>query len=185
MYRPSNVDNLYHLQPGKHLYQFYKNTDDFVRVITSFFQAGLEKGNACLWLVSEKIGVEKAKTFLEIMIPKCAGYLASGQLQILSGEAWYLDGGRFSENRIVRNLEQFLEFVKKGNFSGIRICGDGASIPRNQWEFLFRYEKKIDPVLREKRVICVCAYPILGCSVTDTKTILDLHKDGVFIGHIT
>jgi hypothetical protein len=45
MFQESDFDSFHNIQPGKHFYQFYKQADDYQRVIIPFLKAGLKPEN--------------------------------------------------------------------------------------------------------------------------------------------
>jgi len=44
------------------------------------------------------------------------------------------------------------------------------------------YEKAMAEWIKDNPVIGLCAYPILECSLNETKAVLDCHDD-VLVGH--
>ncbi len=179
----TDFDSLNNLSPGQHRYQFYKSEDDYVESMSRFFRAGLEKGDACLWLASEKMGLERISGLLETLIPNFLFYLSAGQFQIRSAEEWYLRDGYFSEEQALANAANYMEYVQKIGFNRLRGAGDASAIPRAEWPKLKSYEKKVDEIIKSSPIMAVCAYPILECTLQDTKMVLDCH-DGVLSGKL-
>ena len=52
---------MHRIKVGGHYYQFYKTAEDYLHISLSYLYAGLKKGNACLWLVNDQLGIEKAE----------------------------------------------------------------------------------------------------------------------------
>ncbi|HTL47372.1 MAG TPA: MEDS domain-containing protein [Verrucomicrobiae bacterium] len=178
-----DFDGLHGVSAGKHLYQFYKNTEDYLRILTAYFAAGLEKGDACLWLASEKTGLEKVREAAEQMIPNAARHLAAGRLEIRSAESWYLTKGRFDEARAADNARVYIAEKREAGFKTFRGAGDMAAIPHQDWNSVWPYEKKIDAFVKGNLITGLCAYPILECAISDTRKVLELH-DGVLVGKL-
>jgi hypothetical protein len=65
----------------------------------------------------------------------------------------------------------------------LRVIGDAAAIPPADWPELCAYEKKIEGIIKSSNAICLCAYPILRCSVSHTHAVLESHPDGALVGH--
>lgn len=177
-----DFDSLHNIIPGKHFYQFYKNPDDFFHVMVPFFQAGLEKGDACLWLVSEKIGFRRAYEAAQSGISRFQEAVSSGQFEIISGESWYLNDGVFDESQAVLNAQNYLEKIKKAGFKCLRGAGDAACIPKPEWPKADVYERKMDAWIRSQPIIALCAYPLLQCTPSQAKNVLEAHQD-VLMGH--
>lgn len=178
-----DFDSLHGIAAGKHFYQFYKNQNDYLRVMIAYFRAGLEKGEACLWLVPQKIGVQQACVIADSEIPRFLYYLSASQFQIRSAEDWYLTDGSFDEKRAMANAQQMLSDIQRKGFHLLRAAGDLSAIPREDWEKVHDYEAKIDPWIRTAPVIALCAYPILELNLLDTKSVVENH-DGVLVGRI-
>jgi hypothetical protein len=181
MAQVNDFDALYNVSPGKHLYQFYKGLDDYMSVVTAFFRAGLEKGEACLWLVPAATGIEKAKGMAELLIPGAERYLETGQLEIRSGEDWYLTGGRFDADRAVNHAAAALEEMRAAGYKILRGVGDAAAIPHQDWPAVHVYEQKMADFIPSAPLIALCTYPILQCSIADTRAVVEEH-DSVLVG---
>lgn len=177
-----DFDSLYNVQCGKHFYQFYKQPEDYFKVMVPFLGAGLEKGQACLWLVSRRIGLERVYDVARQHLPNFSEALPSGQLEILCGEDWYLTDGLFDEEKAFLNASKYLERIHKRGFTQFRASGDGASVPQSEWPKVRTYEAKVNVFIRESGGIALCAYPILQCTLSDTKAVLDTH-DEALVGH--
>lgn len=179
-----DFDLVHDILPGKHFYQFYKGSNDFLSVMVPYFQAGLEKGEACLWLVSKRNGSDLIRATAGALIQRFKDCLSSGQFQILSAEDWYLTDGSFDELKAIRNAEQYLEKIQKLGFETIRAAGDiGGATSRSEWVQIEDYEKKMSPWIKSQSVIALCAYPILECMPSQIKGILGCHED-VLVGQI-
>jgi hypothetical protein len=176
-----DFDIIHHIQPGKHFYQFYKNQDYLLRVLIPYFEAGLQKGEACLWLVSKKTGVSETTAFAETRIPRFLYYLASGQIQILPAEDWYLTDGLFDEEKAMSRANETVAHVLKMGYHRLRGAGDMGSIPRRDWGRVHIYEGNISGLIRSASLIALCAYPISQCTLPDTKSILENHNS-VLVG---
>lgn len=174
-----DFDSLHAISPGKHFYQFYKHTDDFLSVMIPYFEAGLQKRDACLWLVSKRHRLDFARIVNQIIdrhrpLPE--------QFQILCAEDWYLDGtGSFSEEKSLENAGNYIRSIFEKGFKCLRGAGDAGAIPRKDWPAVAIYEEKAQTIVKSNPVIALCAYPILECTPSQTKQVLELHDD-VLVG---
>jgi hypothetical protein len=176
-----DFDSIHHIKVGGHYYQFYKTQEDYLQISLSFLYAGLKKGDACLWLVSDAMGTERAeKEFLDVY-PDATGYLLSHQLQIKSAHAWYLKRGSFDEEQAIWNAKDFMDSAFKRDFSCVRGLGDMGAIPDDDWMKVWEYETKLHTILQGLPLIAVCAYPILRCSIADTRRVIQLHHEPLAI----
>lgn len=179
----ADFDALHGVETGKHLYQFYKSQEDYLRILTSYFAAGLEKGDACVWLVSEKTGMQRVLEYVRERIPDFDAHHQAGRMQILSAENWYLDKGSFNEEKSLYNAVQMGNRVRGLGCSRLRGAGDAAAIPHEQWAAVHQYEEKIHTALKSVPCVLLCAYPILDCSISDTRAVLKNH-DSVLVGRL-
>ena len=177
-----DFDSLHNIAPGKHFYQFYKSSDDFFQVMMSFFQAGLEKGDACLWLVSDKVGFHHAYQTAQSMISGFKEAVSSGKFEIFSGELWYLSSGMFDESQAIFNAQNYLDKIKNAGFKCLRAAGDVGCVPKSDWGKVDLYERKVDGWIKSQPVIALCAYPLLQCTPSQAKNVLESHED-VLVGH--
>ena len=147
-------------------------------MVVPFLRLGLENKEACLWVISDTIGVLEAVRALQ---RECdlAPFIDSGQLLILPAEKWYLNRGRFSEKRALEKWEKFIGERHQRGFRSFRGVGDTGWLEMTDWFKFQSYEEKTHEWLQDFTMTVICAYPIQRCSLTQTKDIL-AHHDGVF-----
>jgi hypothetical protein len=63
---------------GSHVCQFYNQKEDLLELLVPYFKQGLERNEACVWLVGD-LTVEEARNSLSVAVPNLDHYLASGQ----------------------------------------------------------------------------------------------------------
>ena len=149
-----------------------------------YFQAGLRKKEACLWLVSQRNGLDFCRVTVQNLIPGFSRYESSGQFKMLSAEDWYLSHEAFDQGKAFRNAQDHADEFRKLGFQHIRVAGDiGGAIPRKDWPEVEDYERRISVWIKPEPVVALCAYPILECTPSQTKGILDSHED-VLIGRL-
>jgi hypothetical protein len=66
---------------GSHICQFYPEKEDLLQLLVPYFKQGLEKNDACVWLVGD-LTVEEARSALSAAVPDIDYYLAKGQITI-------------------------------------------------------------------------------------------------------
>ena len=60
-----------------------------------YFEAGLRSNELCVWAISDPITARDARDALRSGIPDLDSHLASGQIELLKGSEWYLEGNQF------------------------------------------------------------------------------------------
>ncbi len=78
---------------GSHFCQFYSTAEELAGGLVAFFQAGLENNEQCLWIASEPLGVEAARTALGSAVPDLAQRMSDGQIDIVDADQWCARGG--------------------------------------------------------------------------------------------
>ena len=178
-----DFDAFNQIEHGAHLYQFYKTIDDYVASLGIFFRTGLNKGEACIWLVDEAMGLRSVQQFAEKIIPNLLLYLCTGQMTILSANEWYLTGGNFDEEKAVANAQNFIQKTLEKGYSGIRGAGDAAAIPKMQRHKLEPYEARMNQFIKELPLIGVCAYPIDDCTLSEVRMVIEHHDHRMLSCH--
>src|ERR1700736_5751883 len=77
---------------GTHFFMFYETKEDLLDTLVSYFKAGLETGELCLWLVSEPLREEEATNVLREAVPEFERYLADLSVEIVDGQGFYCSG---------------------------------------------------------------------------------------------
>jgi len=181
--KEADFDTLHNIIPGKHFYQFYRNAEDYLRVILPYFKAGILKGEACLWVVSQRIGVERVSQAAAQAGLAFQEALRTRQLSVLPSETWYLRQGLFDEEQAIANAKKFYQDILVRGFKTLRGGGDAPVLGHSEWQKLHDYEAKICGFIQARSIIALCAYPIFDCHIGDTKAILANH-DEALIGHL-
>ena len=167
---------------GRHYYQFYKGRNDLFRCAIPFLSLGLEKGEACLWVVSRSVGIPEAIHALQRAC-ELAPFLDRGQLAVFPAEKWYLDRGRFSERKVFQKIQKFLEDKRRLGFKAFRGVADLDWLGTEDWSQFQSFEEKAHPLIQDLRITAICCYPIQHCTVTQTSDIL-LRHDSVFLSKL-
>ena len=166
------------LTARRHYYQFYKGQEDLFRTVIPFLWLGLQNGEACLWIVSESVGIEEAIIHFH-REHDLDPYLTNRQLLILPAERWYLERGRFSTDRVLTKFQRFVAERERLGFAKCRFVGDAGWFESRDWPKLRAFETKAHQVLKRLPVAALCAYPVVRCTLVQTKDIVESH-DSIF-----
>jgi hypothetical protein len=144
------------LRFGDHAVLYY-DTKDVKREITfPFLEAGLPKGEAVVYLVSEhKLDSESRE------IQRCgisADYFRTEAFTIMSADEWYLKKGKAQAKTIIDNLQKLREEKQKAGFTGLRTAGEMEVFFENaKIKELLRYEAALGRQLASN-VCGLCLY---------------------------
>src|SRR3977135_600032 len=77
---------------GSHFFMFYETKEDLLDTLVPYFKAGLERGELCLWVVSEPLTEEEARNALRKAVPEFDHHLADRSIEIFGGRRFYVSG---------------------------------------------------------------------------------------------
>lgn len=143
---------------GTHLCQFYENKNDLIEIQVPFFKAGLENNEYCIWTTAEPLGPDSAIEALRAGIPDFDQYLQSGQIEIISQDRWFLEGGVFGRERVDDGWNRRFDRLLRNGYDGLRLCSTVARLPRSQENSITRYENEVDGFVANNRMLAICTY---------------------------
>ena len=162
---------------GSHVCQFYNTKEDLLDVLVPYFKQGLERNEACVWLVGD-LTIEEAKNALAVAVPDLDRYLAKGQMQIRHYTEFYTNpNGTVKPARELS--DQFAAMgstVQANGFAGLRASGsvswvnDGESMSR-----FMDYETKVNLAIQNSRIMAVCTYPAQAAAMCRCRELIHNH----------
>ncbi len=161
---------------GAHLCVFFETKEDLLDTATTYFAAGLESDEFCIWAVSDPITEEDAKNALRREIPDFDRHLAGGRIEILQGAEWYLKGDRFELNRITGGWNEKLSDALAKGYEGMRVSGNAFWSNSNHWMEFCEYEHELDRSISGKRMIVLCTYSLQASSAEDILDVARAHQ---------
>ncbi|QSX77945.1 MEDS domain-containing protein [Agrilutibacter solisilvae] len=162
---------------GAHVCQFYETSEDQLDMLVPYFKQGLERNEACAWLVGD-LSVKEARTALAASVPDLDRYMATGQMQIRHYSEFYTD-----PNGTVRAPEQLsYQFASMGasardmGFEGLRASGSVSWVkdPESMARFM-DYETKVNLAIQNSRIMAVCTYPAKASSMCGCRELIHNH----------
>src|SRR5689334_17933529 len=142
--RKSGIRVMGEMSWGTHICVFYEAEQDLLATNASYFAAGLENNEFCIWAVSDPIGAGTAKDALRQLIPDIDARLMAGQMEIIAARDWYLPGGEFDIQRITGGWNEKLRAALERGYAGIRISGNAFWIGTSHWQEFCQYEHELD-----------------------------------------
>jgi len=159
------------LRLGDHAVLYY-DTEDVKREITfPFLEAGLPKGEAVVYLVSEHKLDSESREIQRYGIS--AEYFRNGAFTIMSADEWYLKKGKAQAKTIIDNLQKLREEKQKAGFTGVRGAGEMEVFFDNaKVKELLKYEA----TLGRQLALDLCALCIYGANRLEEKQVIQLNK---------
>jgi len=119
------------LRFGDHAVLLYDSEDAKCEITFPFLEAGLPKGEAVFYLVSEHKMDLESREIQRYGIS--VDYFRTGAFTIMSADEWYLKKGKAQAKTIIANTQSLVKEKQKAGFKGLR----GAA----EMEVFFNYAK--------------------------------------------
>jgi DNA-binding CsgD family transcriptional regulator len=161
---------------GAHICMFYESKADLLDAAVSYFKAGLDSNEFCIWVVSDPITEEDAKSSLRRAIPDFDRHLSDGQFELIQGSEWYLERGKFQMQRIISGWSAKLSAALAGGYEGLRVSGNAFWSPGNHWEEFCEYEHMLDSSLADQKMIALCTYSLQTSRAVDILDVARAHQ---------
>lgn len=161
---------------GTHFCQFYATKEDLVDVLVPYFKAGLEQDEHCVWVTSPPLEASEAWEALARRVPNLETHRREGRIEILPHTDWYLLGGRFDQDRVLKGWVARLEQALAQGFSGLRLSGNTFWLEKSEWRGFAEYEAAIDEVLGQFRMLALCTYSLERCGASEVADVIRNHE---------
>lgn len=168
------------VKPGWHFCQVYRDFNQLVELVAPYIAEGLENGEGCFWVMPDVVTNEVACAAIARFVEDVDGYLASGQLELMSHRSWYLDAGRFkSFEEIAEGLIKKQDQALSRCFKFLRAAGDAGWVSGTQQSKDFiEYERKVNAALRTTKVAAICTYRA-AVTADEFIAIVTAHQDAI------
>jgi len=164
-----------HMPWAAHLCLFYETKQDLLDTNAAYIKAGLDSDEYCAWAISEPITEQEALATLRRDIPNLDHRLARGQLEILPGDEWYLQGGKVDSKRITSGWREKLKFALDKGFEGLRVSGNAFWVESNHWKEFCDYEQELDESLEGQAMLVLCTYALAASRAVDLLDVARAH----------
>ena len=160
---------------GTHLCLFYETKDDLLEVLVPYFKEGLLANESCIWITSDPLSVEESIAALRTAVFDLDHRLATGQMEIIPHDEWYLIDGCFNIDALVAAWEDKLAVALGRNHVGLRVTGDVSCLQDDRWASLVAYEEKVQAAIHAKKIIALCSYLQNQCTVSQVFQAVNAH----------
>lgn len=164
--RISGIDIIGNVPWGVHFCQFYRTKEDLMDILVSYFKAGLEDNEYCLWVISEPVNEECAKKALKVAIPDIDVYLKNGQVEIVPYTYWHVETDFLDPQTVLNCLTEKTGKALASGYDGLRYSGNNFS----------GHEKLLDSVVGKYQMIALCTYPIDRYNAFEILDIIANHQ---------
>ncbi|MFC1666586.1 MEDS domain-containing protein [Candidatus Omnitrophota bacterium] len=152
------IDITKYSPPNRHTCLFYSSKDELLDILAPYFKAGLENNEFCLWVVPDDWKTKEAKMALSKTVKDLEVYIEKGQMVIGDYKEYYLRSGAFGAFKMLEYWAKREKEVLGQGFNEIRISADGGWALGEYWITLNLYEKEVNRIIDEHRMIAICTY---------------------------
>ncbi|MGB9939102.1 PAS domain S-box protein [Methanosarcina sp.] len=156
--RRSGIDIIGDVPWGTHICQFYQTKKELMEILITYFKAGLDNNEFCLWVTSEPVEVEDAKDALRKSIPDFNTYLEKGQIEIIPYTDWFVTDGIFDPKRVSSSRFEKLNHALDNGFDGMRLSGNTTWLSEESWNNFIEFKEQTDKSMDTYRMINLCTY---------------------------
>lgn len=164
---------------GAHICLFFETADDLLDTHASYFQAGLESSEICVWAISQPLSRQQAIDGMRSKVPDFDRYLADGRIELISGYEWYLLGDPFAPDRITAAWHAKRAEALSRGYAGLRVSGNAFWFESDLWQSFKDYETALDRSLEGQKMIVLCTYPLARSRATDLLEVARAHQFSV------
>jgi len=162
-----------------HLCQFYQNEEDLIDILVPYFKAGLESNEFCMWITSEPLGVEDAKTSLKRTVRNLDDYIETSQIEVLDASQWYTKSGKFEPRRVLEAwIEKENQILERG-FDRLRVAGNSSWLDMRDWREFVDYEATVNNIIGNHRMIAICSYSLNKCGPCEIIDVVSNHQSAL------
>jgi len=161
---------------GTHFCHFYETKEDLLEVVVPYLKAGLDNNEMCLWAVLYPLTEEDAKNALRAAVPQADRHLESGRIEIVRYSLWYLRNGVFDVEHVMDACKDKLREASKKGYSGLRLTANETWPLKTDWKEFSEYERKLDHLMVNERMIVLCSYPLATAGATHTFEVARIHQ---------
>jgi signal transduction histidine kinase len=174
--RPSGLEAVGELPWGSHFCQFYGEREDLVDSLVPYFKAGLDNNEKCLWVTSEPLRAQEARTALRNAVPDLDSRVQSEQIEIIDHHDWYKRTGAANADDTLRGWVQREEQALADGFAGLRLTGNTYWVERSDWNGFVDYEARVSKTFEGHRIIGLCSYCLGRCQPHDILDVVANHQ---------
>lgn len=184
--RVTGVEAIGEVPWGTHFCQFYATKQDLLDILVPYFKAGLENDESCLWITAPPLGVCAAREALAQVVPDLDSYRCRGRIGIIPHTEWYLRGGSFVQDRVLKGWVDKLEDALARGCVGLRLSENVSWLEKGDWQSFAEYEAAVDGVVGQNRILALSAYSLDRCGAFEAADLIKNHpfallkRDGVW-----
>jgi len=174
--RSSGIDCIGSIPWGTHICHFYKSESDLIDILVPYFKTGLENNEYCFWAASYPLLAEECLVELGKAVPNLDLYLNGQQITVIDSKTFYARPGKFDARSTLQALIEREESALEHGFDGLRASGNTSWLTKREWTAFAHYELSADMILRRRKAIALCSYPLDCCTPLGIVEVVSGHR---------
>lgn len=174
--RKTGIDIIGDVSWGAHLCVFYESKEDLIDILVPYFKTGLENNEFCVWVTSEPLKAEEAKSSLRQAVKNLDDYIEKGRIEIMDYNQWYAKSGKFESDKVLKGWGEKEAWALKNGFDGLRVTGNTSWIGKNEWRNFADYEATVNDVIGSYHILAICTYSLEKCSAAGIIDVISAHQ---------
>lgn len=162
---------------GSHVCQLYNAKEDLLEMLVPYFKQGLERNEACVWLVGD-LTIEEARDALATVVPTLEQYMATGQMQIRHYTEFYTNpnGTVKAADELSSQFASMESALKAKGFAGVRASGSVSWVEDvESFSRFMDYETKVNLAIQNSSMMAVCTYPAQAVAMHRCRELIQNH----------
>jgi hypothetical protein len=142
-----------------HACWFYDSVEQQIATAIAFIHEGLNRGERCIYIGLHHTP-DEFRALMQSAGVDVAAHESRGALQLLTKEETYLNGGPFSIDGMVAQIDAAIEQARADGFTALRTCGDMSWVLDGtvSADDVRRYELLCDQRFCSSRLVGICLY---------------------------
>jgi len=161
---------------GTHFCYFYETKQDLLDILVPYFKTGLENQEFCLWVISNSELLTEQEATNAMRKADLDRYMTERSIEVVSHDDWFLIGGAFDLFKVANRFKEKLDEALVKGYAGMRLNGSPAWLYKDDDKELVAFEKEVDKLFPDLRIIASCAYPIAASAAAELLDVADAHR---------
>jgi DNA-binding CsgD family transcriptional regulator len=145
---------------GTHFCLFHETKRDLLNTLIPYFEAGLEGGEYCLWVLSDSLTKDEVVGEASARISGFDRYLANGAIELVSPDEWFFQAGGFEIDEVIARFKERWQRASSRGYAGMRVNGSTAWLQVKDSRQFLEFENALDRLIADERMIILCSFPL-------------------------
>ena len=118
-----------------------------------------------------------------LTLPDLDRHLSEGSIELFEHDQWFLEEATFDRYRVANRFKEKLDAALARGYVGMRLNGSPAWLYDENQKELIAFEKEVDEVFHDLRLIASCTYPIPRSTADELLDVAGTHQFVLMLRH--